>query len=607
MSENAVNAEALPSPDEVPSEAAAVEQHGIPEHNPSSSSPEEETRDEGAKTPTTSTTVDSDSASNASTTDSKPKTSPKPATVEDAPDDASTLGTQTPESPSAQEAHLTPKLSVHTSTPPSVKEDNAIKAESSVLPEAVVVSPPLTHTESNTVANEAHSTQPPPSRPAQAEPGSGSTPLAPISALSFLDADSPPVTKEAIRQSALNAARRGHPSVYNASPSASNHSSVASMNYSNDVFSQTGPGTESVATWSPSGSHGTKMEGLPPRQHFPPDLHRSWTAPDGRIPPGPMSHVGVTPTQQNFPPHSPFSFNGQVPLSGYQLLASKLAGDVGGVHVKPIYRRFEVLNHRLLLSIQDEICDLEEQLNSLDSADTQNRTYPGGIYPASLRQEALHNGDLYWRKRDILAKIGHRLWQYNKLLISFRDTTDLPAPTLNDVQDYRAFLSSGGAIAVEETEFLGASSDLITLDEAQLRGTDQYSEDLLTPMPRSATEQEFPIQLKSASGDADKAKAPFIRLNTPGGVPKQALPPTALAHLVFAVFVAVLVPIFTFAVIPDFAGRITVVVLVASSVLSMLLQTGLMKLLAEEKGVVALLLCGVGYSGVMATAAATFH
>lgn len=138
-----------------------------------------------------------------------------------------------------------------------------------------------------------------------------------------------------------------------------------------------------------------------------------------------------------------------------------------------------------------------------------------------------------------------------------------------------------------------------------LRGADEYSEDLLTPMPRSATEPEFPILVKSGAADGEKVKAP-VKPNAPVEPPKPALPPSAITHLALAIFVAVLVPIFTFAVIPDFAGRITVVVLVASSVLSTLLQSGLVGLLIEDRGVLALMLCVIVYGGVMATTAATF-
>ena len=109
------------------------------------------------------------------------------------------------------------------------------------------------------------------------------------------------------------------------------------------------------------------------------------------------------------------TFVDSVPMSGYQLLANKLTGHLGGIPVKPIYRRFESLNHRMLLYLQDELVDLEEELKSLDAADTQSRIYPGGsIAPASRRQESQLPNDLYRRKMDVLGRIGYKLVQYSK-------------------------------------------------------------------------------------------------------------------------------------------------------------------------------------------------
>lgn len=153
---------------------------------------------------------------------------------------------------------------------------------------------------------------------------------------------------------------------------------------------------------------------------------------------------------------------------------------------------------------------------------------------------------------------------------------------------------------------MSATNDLISLDEAMLRGTDEFSEDLLTPMPRSTAEQEFPILIKSGAAGGEQVSTPTKPI-TPVESPEPALPPAAITRLALAIFVAVLVPIFTFTVIPDFAGRITVVVLVASSVLSTLLQSGLIGLLAQDRGVLVMVLCVIVYGGVMAAAAATFH
>lgn len=83
------------------------------------------------------------------------------------------------------------------------------------------------------------------------------------------------------------------------------------------------------------------------------------------------------------------------------------------VAIKPIYRRFEVLNHRLLLQLQDELSELEEQLHRLDTTDTQTRRLRSSILPASRRAEFLAGGELQWHKTDILSKIGFKLGQYS--------------------------------------------------------------------------------------------------------------------------------------------------------------------------------------------------
>lgn len=82
--------------------------------------------------------------------------------------------------------------------------------------------------------------------------------------------------------------------------------------------------------------------------------------------------------------------------------------------IKPIYRRFEALNHRLLLQLQDELSELEEQLHRLDTTDTQTRRLQSSILPASRRAEFLAGGELQWHKTDILNKIGSKLGQYSK-------------------------------------------------------------------------------------------------------------------------------------------------------------------------------------------------
>lgn len=116
-------------------------------------------------------------------------------------------------------------------------------------------------------------------------------------------------------------------------------------------------------------------------------------------------------------------------ITGYELLASRLSSSshsgsdtVVEDRIKPMYRKFEALNHRLLLHLQDEISELEEQLERLDKADTESRrlrhTGNGSlgidIVPASRRASEQMGGDLQWHKMDILGRIGYKLAQYSQ-------------------------------------------------------------------------------------------------------------------------------------------------------------------------------------------------
>jgi hypothetical protein len=104
----------------------------------------------------------------------------------------------------------------------------------------------------------------------------------------------------------------------------------------------------------------------------------------------------------------------KLPVTGYELLASRLSS-ADNARIKPMYRKFEALNHRLLLHLQDELSELEEQLHRLDTADTQSRRTDKSIIPASRRAAAQAGGELQWHKTDVLGRIGYKLNQYSML------------------------------------------------------------------------------------------------------------------------------------------------------------------------------------------------
>lgn len=100
--------------------------------------------------------------------------------------------------------------------------------------------------------------------------------------------------------------------------------------------------------------------------------------------------------------------------AGYELLASNIDSRDDAL-LKPIYRKFETLNNRMLLFLQDEISEMEDQLRELDDA----IAHEGQVYgenPASRRAEAKLPSQLQWHRLDLLGRSFAKVEQYSMLL-----------------------------------------------------------------------------------------------------------------------------------------------------------------------------------------------
>lgn len=81
-----------------------------------------------------------------------------------------------------------------------------------------------------------------------------------------------------------------------------------------------------------------------------------------------------------------------------------------------MYRKFEHLNHRVLLHLQDEVSELEEELQYLDDSIAQlsPRDETGHTYPASRRGDARYGGELHYKRTELLGRIFQKIGQYSK-------------------------------------------------------------------------------------------------------------------------------------------------------------------------------------------------
>jgi len=98
--------------------------------------------------------------------------------------------------------------------------------------------------------------------------------------------------------------------------------------------------------------------------------------------------------------------------SGYDLLASQI-DSYDPAFLKPIYRKFEMLNNRMLLYLQDEIAEMEGQLRELDEA-IAHEEQRIGQRPASRRAEAKLPSQLQWHRMELLGRSFAKVEQYSK-------------------------------------------------------------------------------------------------------------------------------------------------------------------------------------------------
>ena len=107
--------------------------------------------------------------------------------------------------------------------------------------------------------------------------------------------------------------------------------------------------------------------------------------------------------------------------SGYEFLASNIHSEDEAM-LKPIYRKFEMLNNRMLLYLQDEISEMEAQLKELDEA-IAHEEQNGEKGPASRRAEAKLPSQLQWHRLDLVGRSFAKVDQYSKSSLFVFHTT----------------------------------------------------------------------------------------------------------------------------------------------------------------------------------------
>ncbi|KAK8121796.1 phytase [Apiospora sp. TS-2023a] len=123
-----------------------------------------------------------------------------------------------------------------------------------------------------------------------------------------------------------------------------------------------------------------------------------------------------------------------------------------------VFRRFSVLNARVLLSLQDKVCELEKELLELDKAYSGKNTddFNNGTFREDLPDRA-----------ELLEVIAIALPRYNDLVLQQSALRKYPTAPRRDIKNIANWHYNHGdqAIANEERQYIQHTSDLISITE----------------------------------------------------------------------------------------------------------------------------------------------
>ncbi|KAK8850954.1 hypothetical protein PGQ11_013433 [Apiospora arundinis] len=123
-----------------------------------------------------------------------------------------------------------------------------------------------------------------------------------------------------------------------------------------------------------------------------------------------------------------------------------------------IFRRFSVLNTRTLLLLQDQICELEQELLEVDRiyGSKNSEDYNNGTFRDDLED-----------RTELLGKITSTISQYNALLLQQSALRNHPNAPQRDIKNINRWHYNHGwkAIDKEETQYLQQTDDLVSITQ----------------------------------------------------------------------------------------------------------------------------------------------
>jgi hypothetical protein len=152
-------------------------------------------------------------------------------------------------------------------------------------------------------------------------------------------------------------------------------------------------------------------------------------------------------------------------ISGYEHFASKLSAfvqvELDDQSFVPVYRRFDRLNQRLFLHLQDEIVEIEDELRQIDDADARLRAVASPSEGHELPESRRFGANA---KVDVLGRAYLKLGQYNQALLSYNKLIqNMEVAHSSDVERLKLWLTTENPVKNTEATFLDHHDDLLAL------------------------------------------------------------------------------------------------------------------------------------------------
>ncbi|KAL9038912.1 MAG: hypothetical protein Q9180_002845 [Flavoplaca navasiana] len=149
----------------------------------------------------------------------------------------------------------------------------------------------------------------------------------------------------------------------------------------------------------------------------------------------------------------------------------KVAGFMDSEDTFGIYRRFGFLYSRVLLSKQDELRRLEDDLDAMDHRDAHDTDYTRKCLKSCAKDFAREQKEKLQTRKELLQTVRSKLYDYGQFLLQAQQMVSLNKPADRDHLSVQNFLESGYEdngkslmpLMEGDNEFIYRKEDLITL------------------------------------------------------------------------------------------------------------------------------------------------